>query len=239
MKPGDLVVGSAWFSNFRGDWMKDNESAEALIPFLLSCGEILALDDLLPQDRLEFCLTHPQTFFLIRDEWNRGLRRSWNHLAWDRPAPKVQRIPQKNRGLHPKHFRRGKFFGGGPQIEVPLVFDEDHVNVLGLRRMRERSLAAGAAFAMLELPVHEDCEEARMIPEAVAQWASWGGPEGIPFTEVPGTWPEELFFDYQHFNMNGREVFEQWLVPVLVGNQLPAELPEGWAGPALPRPEGL
>jgi len=240
IKPGDLVVGAAWFSNFRGDWLRDNDSAEALIPFLLSCSEILALQDILPQERLELCMSHPQTFFLIRDEWNRGMRRRWNEVALGYDPPEVQQVPALNRGTHPKRFtREGGFRGGGPQVEEPMVFTEDQVNVIGLRRMRERALAAGAAFAVLELPVHSACEAERMIPEAVAQWAAWSGPPGIPFTPVPGTWPDELFFDYQHFNRAGRDVFLQWLLPTLVQDQLPAETPPGWTGPALPRPAGL
>ncbi len=240
IKPGDVVVGAAWFSNFRGDWMKDNDSAEALVPYLLSCSEILQLSDILPQERLELCLNHPGDFFLIRDEWNTGLRRSWNHLALGYKEPRVQRVPKLNRGAHPKRFTREEGFrGGGPQVEGALVFDEEHVNVLGLRRMRERALAAGAAFAVLQLPVHASCESERMSPEAQAQWASYGGPEGIPFQAVPGAWSDDLFFDYQHFNSAGREVFQQWLLPLLAGDKLPAELPEDWVGPALPRPEGL
>jgi hypothetical protein len=240
VKPGDLVVGAAWFSNFRDDWMKDNDSAEALIPFLMSCSQILHLSDILPQERLELCMNHPRNFFLIRDEWNRGLRRTWNHQVLGYNAPKEQVVPKLNRGKHPKRFtREDGFRGGGPQVEGPLVFDDDQVNVLGLRRMREAALGAGAGFTVLQLPVHSACEAERMIPEALAQWSAYGGPDGIPFQVVPGTWPDELFFDYQHFNSDGRDVFLQWLLPLIAQDQVPAELPPGWTGPALPRPEGL
>lgn len=240
IKPGDLVVGAAWFSNFRDDWMVDNDSAEALIPHLMDASEILQLSDISLQDRLELCLVHPSTFFLIRDEWNRGLRRTWNHRVLGYRAPEIQEIPRVNRGRHPQRFGSDDGFrGGGPQIEGALVFDDDHVNVVGLRRMRERALAAGAAFAVLELPLHSEAKDARMTPQAVAQWAAWDGPPGIPLTQVPGTWPDALFFDYQHFNAVGRIAFQHWLVPALVDHQLPAETPQGWTGPALPRPEGL
>jgi hypothetical protein len=240
IKPGDVVVGAAWFSNFRQDWMKDNDSAEALIPHLLSCSQILGLTDILLQDRLELCLTHPGTYFLVRDEWNAGMRRAWNRLAYGAKSPKIQRIPQLNRGKHPNRFERDDGFrGGGPQVTKPLVFDEDHVNIVGLRRMRQAALSRGAAFAVLQLPVHSACESERMIPEAQAQWSAYRGPPGVPFTPVPGTWPDELFFDYQHFNKDGRAVFLQWLLPTLAKNQLPAELPTGWTGPDLPRPAGL
>ena len=240
LKPGDHVVSAVWFSNYRHDWMADNDSAEALAPFLLSCGEILQLDDLLWQDRIELCLNHPEQFFLVRDEFNTGAKRLWNHRVLDYNEPSVQWVPQVNKVPHAKEFlREGGYRGGGPDVTVPLSFEPDHVNVLGLYRMRERVLAAGAAFTVLRMPMHPAAEAERMPPEILEAWQSWDGPPGVPFVPVPGDWQEEHFWNYHHLNKAGRTKFALWLLPLLESGGLPAEVPEGWAYPLPPRPEGL
>ena len=240
LKPGDHVVSAVWFSNFRHDWMVDNDSAEALAPFLLSCGEILQLDDLLWQDRIELCLNHPEQFFLVRDEFNTGLKRVWNHHFLGYNEPSVQWIPVVNKVTHAKEFlREGGYRGGGPDVTVPLSFEAEHVNVEGLYRMRERVLAAGAAFTVLRMPMHPDTEAERMPPEILEAWQSWTGPPGIPFVTVPGDWREEHFWNYHHFNKAGRTQFALWLLPQLEQAGLPAEVPEGWTDTVPPRPEGL
>ena len=78
-----------------------------------------------------------------------------------------------------------------------------------------------------------------MAPATLAQWTAYTGLEGIPFTTIPGDWPGSSFWDYQHLNGAGRDAFLEWLLPLLVNDRFPAELPTTWNGASLPPPVGL
>lgn len=224
IRPGDEVVTSVAYDNFRAAWLAHHEGTSDYIQLLFTPDETFAVDELALSDRVEYSLaaTPPRAFWRWRDAFQTGTRRAWFGLVnrGQLPTPK----PRHGHEPYDPHERYEGFEDKAPRARARLAddelqLDEAQINYAALMRWVAEAEAAGARPWVFHVPHHPQYYEAYIEPETVQRYHDALGAALPRFRALPAQ-PDEAYMDYKHPNSIGRPVLTRelaaWLADVPV-----------------------
>lgn len=235
LRPGDKVVHNVSVGNLHTDWLSFADIPEERLVSLLSAGELLALKELSPQEKLSALLMIPEGYWRFREEHMRGLVRllAWPIWGGPRPTPKTKSYNLTFRTLErerrsPRSFAdptRYRLYQDLPTTDL----SPDQINTLGLDRMRRLCEERGAELVLIDIPPTRLFQSQLMSPALREVWDVWREARGVHyFPQLP----EDDYFDLIHPNFRGRAALTPALVDWIVSPQRGAPLPLGdWRPP--------
>lgn len=235
LRPGDKVVHNVAVGNLHADWLTFANIPEERLVSLLTAGELLALKELSPQEKLSALMMIPEGYWRSRDEHMRGLSRAlwWPIAGGPFPSPRTRSYNLTFRTLE-RERRSPRAFAEPTRYRLyqdlsRTDLSPDQINAVGLARMRRLCEMRGAELVLIDIPPTRLFQAQLMSAELRAVWDAWREEQGVHY--LPQV-PDEDYFDLIHPNFRGRAALTPALVDWIERPQRGAPTPLGdWTPP--------
>jgi hypothetical protein len=235
VQPGDKVVHNVSVGTLRADWLTFANIPEERLVSLLTAGEILALKELSPQEKLSALGMIPEGYWRTRDEHMRGLTRllAWPIWGGPRPTPKTTSYNLTFRTLE-RERKSPRSFANPTKYRLyqdvaHTDLSPEQINAVGLDRIRRLCEDRGAELLLIDVPPTRLFQSQLMSAELRAVWEVWRETQDVHyFPQIP----EDDYFDLIHPNFRGRAALTPALVDWIEDPQRGAPTPLGdWTPP--------
>ncbi len=243
IQPGDKVVHNVSVGTLRADWLDFANIPEERLVSLLTAGEIVALKELSPQEKLSALMMIPEGYWRFRDEHMGGLTRlfAWPIWGGPRPTPKKKSYNITFRTIErerksPRSFADPTTYRLYQDL-TSTDLSPEQINTAGLGRMRRLVESQGAELVLIDVPPTRLFQSSLMSPDLAVVWDQWREDRDVHyFPQVP----EDDYFDLIHPNFRGRAALTPALVDWIEDPKRGAPTPLGdWTPPPhTPNAEG-
>jgi hypothetical protein len=211
---GDRLVVPVALDNFYRDWLHRVEMPNDRLGRMLSPGEIVELDELSWQERLEYAVGVPYNFYRHQEPYMAGQTR-WFTALWWWETPKKEKP-----GYHLK-FRRARDLNwlerlreAGWETRDPITpeqldWSETQFNMAGLGKLRDFAAHSDVELKLIDFPYRQEYQLLLVSEEARTLWSDWRAaqPELSYFPQSD----EDSYYDLRHANRSGRELLTDYM----------------------------
>lgn len=222
LRPGDHVVTTIGYDNFRGGWIDYHGNVAGHLHYLVPPSKLFRIESLRWADRLDYSLAHLplRSFWQYRDTYRDGVQ-DWLYYYFDPTQDKRPEVLEE----HPRQpFQNRNAIRGyatNRRLETRNVLAVDdlqpqpgQVNWDGLTWWTEEVRAAGATPWVVYVP-HNPLYFERFVDEATVR-KFHDAVEPLDGFESLSQLPVDKFMDFRHPNPQGRAVMSQELAELLL-----------------------
>lgn len=209
VRPGDVVVTSVSFDNFRRDWLHYHDMTMYL-QYVTPPHILLGIDDLSMGERIEESLayTPPADFWHWREWYARGATESYLWaIGLDHSAPEILAEHPKQPFSPLQHWKGYKTnrtqAERQPLPDDDLMLEPGQVNYDALWLWVDAVEAAGATPLVVYVPPNPLYNERFVSPELIARFHQHLGSR-LPSYTLLSPQPVENYRDFIHYNDEGR-----------------------------------
>ena len=234
LRPGDIVVTSIAFDNFRRDWLDAHNGLHPYLNFLPEPRHILSVTEMPLAERLDYALAAAPPHRAQRDlpAFRNGLNAWWAGVMGGE-APQVT-PPMNVTGKHAiAGFREQARWEGLTLGSEDLGLTTGHVNYDALRAMHREVQATGAALWTLFLPPSPEYGPRYLTDDLAEPFHAQMAREVPPYRVMPSL-PQDHYTDFRHLNHDGRAQMTSLLAAMveMADGEEPMQPPQALA----PRP---
>jgi hypothetical protein len=236
LRPGDRVVTTVHYDNFRRDWLDFHGGFHSYMNHILRPRHLFAIEELSVADQLEYSLSSvpPQDFHRAREGYRDGLERWLAYWTWrtepDEGAPEIEAPRSFNERQFVPNFReltrnaKVEMTAGDLQLERGQT---NHDALLALEALCEER---GAELWVLFLPSSPEYYERFERGQFSETFHSHMRATFNRYVRMSPL-PQDHYTDYKHANLVGRPILTRQLAHLMARTPFGEPLPNAPSSP--------